>query len=195
MRNGENSPCFIENPPYCCKRQVSGSAPGKNCAREKEATMLKTSSVIIALLLMYSGAEAHSIQYQVENKGISVRVFYSADDPASYSQYEIFGPGDTITHQKGRTDKNGFVSFLPDRPGKWLIKIWGESDHGYHGAQIEVEVNKGLFMESFKKPLVAKHTKAFVGISFLLALFGLWALTRSWQKGRVVKRRKSLGNE
>ena len=141
--------------------------------------MLKLFSFITALLLMYSGAEAHSVQYQVENRGISVRVFYSADDPASYSQYEIFGPGDTITYQKGRTDKNGFVSFLPDRKGKWLIKIWGESDHGYHGAQIEVEVNKGLFMESFKKPLVATYTKAFVGVSLILAFFGAWALLKA----------------
>ena len=134
---------------------------------------------------LYSPAMAHSVHYQVENKGVSARVFYAPDDPASYSQYEIFGPGDKIPHQKGRTDKNGFVSFLPDRPGKWLIKVWGESDHGYHGAQIEVEVNKSLFMESFKKPLVAKYTKAFVGISLILAFFGLWSLLKSWKKGKA----------
>jgi nickel transport protein len=141
--------------------------------------MLKMFSVIIALLLMISGAEAHSVHYQVENKGISVRVFYSADDPASYSQYEIFGPGDKIPHQKGRTDKNGFVSFLPDRKGKWTIKVFGESEHGMHGAQIEVDVNENLFMDSFKKPLVAKYTKAFVGISFILSIFGLCALLKT----------------
>ncbi len=85
---------------------------------------------------LYSPAIAHSVNYQVENKGISVRVFYAADDPASYSSYDIFGPGDKIPHQKGRTDKNGFVSFLPDRKGKWTIKVFGESEHGMHGAQI-----------------------------------------------------------
>ena len=74
---------------------------------------------------LYSPATAHTVNYQVENKGISARIFYSPDDPASYSQYEIFGPGDTIPHQKGRTDRNGFVSFLPDRQGKWIIKgLW-----------------------------------------------------------------------
>jgi len=130
----------------------------------------------LLLLLIYSGAEAHSVHYQVENKGISVRVFYSEDDPASYSSYEIFGPEDKIPHQKGRSDRNGFVSFLPDRKGKWIIKVYGESEHGMHGAQIEVKVNKGLFMESFKKPIVATYTKLFVGISFILGLFGVWAL-------------------
>jgi nickel transport protein len=142
--------------------------------------------VIVGIIAgLYSPAIAHSIQYQVENRGISVRVFYSADDPASYSQYEVFGPGDKIPHQKGRTDKNGFISFLPDRPGKWFIKVWGESEHGYHGAQIEIEVNKSLFMESFKKPLVATHIKLFVGISLILGIFGILALIKTKRKSRT----------
>jgi len=147
-------------------------------------------TITLLLLLIYSGAEAHSVHYQVENKGISARIFYAEDDPASYSSYEIFGPGDTIPHQKGRTDKNGFVSFLPDRKGHWVIKVYGESDHGMHGAQVVVDVNENLFMDSFKKPLVAKYTKAFVGISLILALFGLWALLSSWKKGRTEEQKR-----
>lgn len=139
--------------------------------------------ITLLLLLMYSGAEAHNVHYHVENKGISVRVFYAEDDPASYSAYEIFGPGDTIPHQKGRTDKNGFLSFLPDRQGRWIIKVSGESEHGMHGAQIEVDVDDNLFMESFRKPLVAKYTQVFIGISFLMAIFGLWALLKSRKRG------------
>lgn len=139
--------------------------------------------ITLLLLLMYSGAEAHNFHYHVENKGISVRVFYAEDDPASYSAYEIFGPGDTIPHQKGRTDKNGFLSFLPDRQGRWIIKVSGESEHGMHGAQIEVDVDDNLFMESFRKPLVAKYTQVFIGISFLMAIFGLWALLKSRKRG------------
>ncbi len=148
--------------------------------------MSKYLLITILLLLMYSGAEAHSVHYQVENKGISVRVFYAEDEPASYSSYEIFGPGDRIPYQKGRTDKNGFVSFLPDRKGKWLVNVYGESEHGMHGAQIEVNVDKSLHMESFKKPLVARYTRAFVGVSILLSLFGLWALVRTWKQSRCL---------
>jgi len=113
---------------------------------------------------LWSGdVAAHTINYQVENRGVSARVFYAGDEPASYSQYEIFGPGDKIPHQKGRTDRNGFVSFLPDRKGKWVIKVFGEAEHGIHAAQIEVNVNENLFMDSFRKPLVARHIKGFVG--------------------------------
>lgn len=115
--------------------------------------MIKILYAIIILLLISSEAEAHTVHYQVENKGISARIFYSPDDPVSYSQYEIFGPGDTIPYQKGRTDKNGIVSFLPDRQGKWVVKVYGESEHGMHRAQIDIDVNENLFMDSFKKPL------------------------------------------
>lgn len=149
--------------------------------------------VIMAILLstatvwMCTPVIAHSVHYQVENRGVSVRVFFGENDPASYSAYDIFGPGDRLPHQKGRTDKNGFVSFLPDRQGQWVVKVYGESDHGMHGAQIEIKVNEGLFMDSFRKPLVAQYTKAFVGISILLAFFGAWSLVRTQRAGRKSK--------
>ncbi len=134
---------------------------------------------ILLLLSFFSLAEAHSVHYQVENKSISVRVFYSPEEPASYSAYEIFGPNDTIPHKKGRTDKNGFVSFLPDRAGKWIIKVSGESDHGHHGVQVEVIVNESLFMETFKKPLLARYNMFITGLGFIFGIFGIWALWRS----------------
>jgi len=85
--------------------------------------------VICCFFLFTSSAYPHSINYEVQQKGISVRVFYTEKDPASYSQYELFGPGDTLPHQTGRTDKNGFISFFPERAGFWKIKVWGESGH------------------------------------------------------------------
>lgn len=141
-----------------------------------------------SLLLVLGGqAEGHSVHYQVENKGVAVRVFYADDDPASYSTFEIFGPGAKIAHQKGRTDKNGFVAFVPDCPGTWRVTVRGESEHGMHGASIEIEVNESLFMDSFRKPLVARYTKAFVGMSTLFGLFGVWASLRSWSLARKAK--------
>jgi nickel transport protein len=127
-------------------------------------------------LLIVSWAEAHSIEYQVENRGISARFFFLPNDPANYSGYEIFGPGDKIPYQKGRTDKNGVVAFLPDRPGKWTIKVIAESDHGGHAASVDIDVKEGLLMESFSKPLVALHAKFFIGAGLLLGVCGIWAM-------------------
>jgi hypothetical protein len=77
------------------------------------------------------------------------------------------------------------VSFLPDRNGKWIIKVYGEAEHGIHAAQIELDVNENLFMDSFRKPLVAQYTKGFVGGSIILAIFGGWALMRGRNKNAV----------
>jgi len=121
----------------------------------------------------------HAINYEVQQKGISVRVFYTEKDPASYSEYELFGPGDAQPHQTGRTDKNGFVSFFPERAGVWKIKVWGESSHGYHGVTLDVKVDEALDLKSFSKPLAATHTKLIVGISLIFGLFGIYALLKS----------------
>jgi nickel transport protein len=138
--------------------------------------------LFLTTLLAASILQAHTVNYVVQQKGIAVRVFYSADDPASYSQFEVFGPGDTLPHQTGRTDKNGFVSFVPDRQGVWKVKVLGESSHGYHGATIEVKVNKELDFESFKKPLAATYSKLITGISLIIGIFGLYALLASRKK-------------
>jgi nickel transport protein len=134
--------------------------------------------LIIVLLVMGISvqAEAHSINYLVEQKGMAIRAYYSENDPAAYSQYELYGPGDKEPHQTGRTDKNGYVAFVPDRPGIWKLQVWGESSHGYHGVTTEINVDKNLGLESFSKPLVATYTKFVTGISLIIGLFGLYAL-------------------
>lgn len=137
---------------------------------------------VVLCILSAPTVFSHAIHYHVQQKGISVKVFYAKDDPASYSQYELFGPGDTQPHQTGRTDKNGFVSFFPDREGIWKLKVWGESTHGFHGVTIEVKVDQALHLESFSKPLVATHTKLIVGVSLIFGLFGIYSLWRSRRK-------------
>lgn len=120
----------------------------------------------------------------MEQKGIAVRAFYTDKDPASYSQFEIYGPGDRedLPHQTGRTDKNGFLAFVPDRPWTWKVKIWGESSPAYHSFTAEVKVDKELGLESFSKPLLATHTKMITGLSLIFGIFGIYAYLKSRKK-------------
>jgi nickel transport protein len=140
--------------------------------------------LVLGLILTETKSQGHSISYQVEQKGIALRSFYSAKDPASYSQYEIWGPGDRedLPHQTGRTDKNGFLAFVPDRAGTWKVRVWGESSHGYHGFTTEVKVDKELNLVSFSKPLLAVHTKLITGLSLIFGIFGIYAFLRSRSK-------------
>jgi nickel transport protein len=145
-------------------------------------------SFLLCALLALTGAgeaRAHSINYQVEHKGMAIRAFYSGTDPAAYSQYELYGPGDKEPYQTGRTDRNGYVGFVPDRPGAWRLQIWGESSHGFHGVTTEIRVDKALGLESFSKPLVATYTKFVTGISLVFGIFGVYALWLSRKQGKT----------
>ena len=146
-----------------------------------EGTMKGLTAAVVILfpiLALFSGpaAQAHSIHYDVQQKAMGVRIYYSEKDPAAYSQYELYGPGDKEPHQTGRTDKNGYLGFVPDRPGTWKLQVWGESSHGFHGATTEITVDHALNLESFSKPLVATYTKLVTGISVAFGVFGLYAL-------------------
>jgi nickel transport protein len=140
--------------------------------------------MLAAFLCLPPGVQAHAVNYDVQQRSVAaVKVFYTADDPASYAEYEVYAPnsGD-LPYQTGRTDRNGFIVFVPDQQGTWKIKVLGESAHGFHGVTVEVKVDKDLNLESFKKPLVAQYTKFATGISLIIGLFGIYALLRSRKK-------------
>lgn len=141
--------------------------------------------MVAGLLLGGESALAHSVHYQVEAKGLSVRIFYDRKDPASYSEYEIYGPGDKEPSQIGRTDRLGYVSFVPDRAGVWNVKVLGESSHGFHGTTINVKVDQALNLESFDKPLLARSTKVITGLSLVFGIFGVYTLWATRRKNEI----------
>ena len=142
-------------------------------------TLSGAAIVLLAVAAPQAPLFAHTIQYEVLKKGIAVRVYYTAKDPAAYSSYEVFGPGDAEAYQTGRTDRNGYLAFLPDRPGTWTIKVWGESTHGFHGVALNVEVDRALALVSYSRPLVAVSTKLITGLSIIFGLFGIFAWLRA----------------
>lgn len=149
--------------------------------------MQLTTFAMIVLLVGTSlhRADAHSVNYKVERTtAVVVKVFYSNREVASYSGYEVFAPGDDQPYMKGRTDRNGFLAFMPDRAGRWSVKVTGESEHGFHGATIEVNVDQAMQVESFDQPLVATHTRLFVGIGVIAGIFGVVAMLRRRKGGR-----------
>lgn len=148
----------------------------------KSVTQMTFSLVLLVMTLLASQAQAHSINYQVEQKGMVVRAYYSEKDAAAYSQFELYGPGDKEPYQTGRTDKNGYIGFVPDRPGIWKLQVWGESTHGFHGVATEIKVDKAMGLEGFKKPMVAAYTKYVTGISLIIGIFGIYGFVASRKK-------------
>lgn len=103
---------------------------------------------------------------------------FSEDDLASYSEDEVLAPGETQPFQVGRTDQKGRILFAPDRPGSWTVRVQADSQHGLHGINVKVEVGPDMVVQSYTRPLVARHTRLLVGIGLLLGVLGSLALMR-----------------
>ncbi len=88
-------------------------------------------------LYLTPGAFAHEILHSVERgRAIAVKAAFADGEPVAYSEYVVFSPKDPkIPHQKGRTDRAGYLSFVPDAPGNWHVKV---TESGGHGFELDV---------------------------------------------------------
>lgn len=95
-------------------------------------------ALVAALALLPVAAGAHEVLHDVERgRAVAVRAYFADGEALAYTQYEVYSPADPkIPHQKGRTDRSGWVAFVPDVPGKWRVKV---IDNTGHGLDVEVE--------------------------------------------------------
>lgn len=77
-------------------------------------------------------AQAHETLHEIERgKAIAVRAYLVDGEALAYTAYEVYSPADAkIPTQKGRTDRGGWLAFVPDAPGKWRVKVIDETGHG-----------------------------------------------------------------
>lgn len=126
------------------------------------------------LLSLWLGLlSAHNVHYQVEAQGIAIKAFYTADSPVSYSRYRIFAPEASLPHQEGRTDKNGYLAFVPDRMGSWKIEIDAGSEHGEHRMSFRIDVDDSMKVMSVEKPLFSTYSAILTGLGILFGCFGI----------------------
>ncbi|HJX53540.1 MAG TPA: hypothetical protein VJ801_12305 [Polyangia bacterium] len=85
-------------------------------------------------------AHAHEVLHTIERgKAIAVKAFFVDGEVLAYAEYQIFSPTDPrIPYQKGRTDRSGYLAFVPDAPGGWRVKV---TDTTGHGLDLVVDAN------------------------------------------------------
>ena len=90
---------------------------------------------------LVSSAWAHEVLHTVERgRAIAVKAYFADGEVLAYTEYQVFSPADAkIPYQKGRTDRSGYLAFVPDRTGKWKVKI---TDSSGHGLDLDVAVEK-----------------------------------------------------
>jgi nickel transport protein len=91
------------------------------------------------LLASVSAAQAHEVLHTVERgKAVAVKVYFADGEVAAYREVQVFSPADArIPYQKGRTDRSGYVAFMPDVAGAWRVVM---TDDTGHGMDVKVDV-------------------------------------------------------
>lgn len=99
--------------------------------------MRKTTSLALAALavalLAPSAARGHGVDVEVQRSaaGIAVRARYEGGRPLADAIYEVVSPAAPgRAHDEGRTDRHGWLVFVPDAPGTWTVRIVDASGHG-----------------------------------------------------------------
>ena len=98
-----------------------------------------TVTLLLATLIP-AAATAHEVLHRVEAGGaMAVKVFESDGDVADNAVYEVYSPKDPARpFQTGHTDRNGYLSFVPDARGKWRVKVTQDDGHG-----IDIQIDPG----------------------------------------------------
>jgi nickel transport protein len=96
-------------------------------------TLLPTlAAACLALLGAATPAIAHEVVHEVERgRALAVRARFHDGKSLADLQAEVFSPADEkLPYWKGRTDRNGWLAFVPDVPGRWRVRIIDSTGHG-----------------------------------------------------------------
>ncbi len=83
-------------------------------------------------LLLAAPALAHEVLHEVQRgRALAVRAYESDGDALAQATYRVYSPADPGTpFLEGRTDRNGWLAFVPDAPGRWRVQVVGTDGHG-----------------------------------------------------------------
>ncbi len=131
-----------------------------------------TQAMLIACMVSWHVAShAHDLQYSVgDGQAVVVRLHYIDDKPFNFESYEVYRAGDKLPYQVGRTDSQGRIAFLPDKPDKWRVKAISEDGHGL---DFTLTTNAGAHIEQHAQPVYERYGRIIVGVAVILGLFGL----------------------
>lgn len=136
-------------------------------------------SLALVLLLLTSSAWGHRMHHEVSTAGAQVlTVSYAFGQQPVFEPYQVFAPDSDVPFQTGRTDGQGRVSFLPDRPGRWRVVVTTEDGHG---VEVRVRVDEGLEITDIEGPGAGGLAMTLAGVGYLLGLAGLLVLWRQRQ--------------
>ncbi|NHA15588.1 hypothetical protein G8346_11500 [Thioalkalivibrio sp. XN279] len=135
----------------------------------------------MAIALAPVTGAAHALLHEmVDADALVLKLSFAGGDSPQFESYEILAPGDGTPFQVGQVNAIGEVSFRPDRPGEWQVKVFTADGHG---TVVRVAVDAAGSAATVTAAQDA-HSHGYAGrvlagLGYLLGLFGIWALWRS----------------
>lgn len=130
--------------------------------------------LLAGLSLAGPSAMAHGLDYQVGQATAVVVQLHDGDGtPLAFQAYEIYPDGSNRPSQVGQSDAVGRVAFLPDRAGKWRVRVVAE--HG-HGLDFSLDTDAAATVTVVERPFLERHARILIGVALILGLFGVASL-------------------
>jgi nickel transport protein len=146
---------------------------------------MKTWLVAAVALFSPLAAAGHEVLHQIERgRAVAVKTYFSDGEVLANTEFEIYSPSDPrVPTQKGRTDRSGWLSFVPDAPGKWRVRV---IEHAGHGVDLEVDAGPSADGPTVPDRGGPPSTTAFVfrplvGLAVIAAVFALLIARRRRQ--------------
>ena len=140
---------------------------------------LRSAACAAMCLLLPVAAHAHALLHEViDGEAVIVRFSFPGADQPLFEPYEVFAPGVDTPFQSGRVNALGEVSFRPDRPGPWRVRVFAADGHG---AVIALEVDTAGAVAAVQGHHGHAHdygARVLAALGYLLGIFGLLALWR-----------------
>lgn len=131
-------------------------------------------AVTVGTLLQAVSGRAHEVRRDVTSgKAVVIRLYYADGNPFAHERYEIFGRGDTISYQVGRTDALGRVAFVPDREGEWRVRVFSKEGHGL---DFTIETDEAGEVTRGQRSLFDVYGRVAAGVAVILGVFGVLML-------------------
>lgn len=108
------------------------------------ARLAPAAALALVMALAAAPATAHETLHEVaRGKAIAVRARFAGGEVLAYTAYEVYSPADPrIPYQKGRTDRGGWLAFVPDAPGQWRVRVIDDAGHGLD-VQVDAAASAG----------------------------------------------------
>lgn len=136
---------------------------------------MKKALLLLAVLGAARAAHAHEVLHSVERgRAIAVKAYFADGEVLAYTEYQVYSPADgKIPFQKGRTDRDGYLAFVPNTPGSWRVLV---TDSTGHGLDLAVEADGSEPAKGAANATVASWAFALRPLLGVLLILGVFAV-------------------